>query len=188
MKSFDNIETIYNKYIDQLYAYGIHMGFDKVIIMDAIHDVFCYLCINNAEQNEVTTIKNYLFSALRNKLLNYKRDNKNLLYVESFPDDDSYFFNIKITIEDDLINSEEQEKIRNSINNILKSLTPRQREIVYLKYFKEYSYEEISEIMSIDINSCHKLMHKAMAVLRKNFGNVTKILIQILIHLFTLRI
>ena len=40
MSKSENIALIYNKYVDDMYAYALFLGFKKDIIMDAIHDVF----------------------------------------------------------------------------------------------------------------------------------------------------
>ena len=34
------LERIYNRYVDDLYSYALHLGFGEDVIMDAIHDVF----------------------------------------------------------------------------------------------------------------------------------------------------
>ncbi|MDO5663878.1 MAG: RNA polymerase sigma factor [Bacteroidia bacterium] len=180
-----DIKDIYNHHIDELYAYAIHLGFDKNTVMDAIHDVFFRLCNNQSQLNSVTNIRAYLFGALKNTLLNTIRNNKEYLSIEDFPMPENHYFNIKVSIEDYLINSEEEEKIRQLINNMLNSLTPRQREIVYLRYIEEYDYEEITHKMGIDINSCHKLMHKAMSTLRNQFGIYSFLLINTSHQLFT---
>lgn len=43
---FSHIAITYNQYLDSLYAYALHLGFDDHTCMDAIHDVFYKLCIN----------------------------------------------------------------------------------------------------------------------------------------------
>ena len=157
MESKNDIEPIYNSYIDDLYAYAIHLGFDRNVVMDAIHDVFYRICNSQTQLNAVGNIRNYLFSALKKTLLNTVRGNKEYLSIDDFPMPEAYYFNIKVSFEDHLISREEENKIRFIINKMLGQLPPRQREIVYLRYIEECSYEEITRKMGIDINSCHKL-------------------------------
>lgn len=187
MKIKNNIESIYNSNIDDLYGYGIKLGFDCDVVMDAIHDVFYRICNSQYPLSKIENVRAYLFNALRNTLFNSVRANKKFVSIDEFPMQQDYYFNIKVSVEDPLINHEEKEKICRIINSMLNSLSDREREIVYLRYIKECDYEEISSKMDIDINSCYKLMHKAISFLKKQFsdyslatGNITKSLLIIL--------
>jgi len=43
---FSDIASTYNEYLDTLYAYALHLGFDEQTAMDAIHDVFYNYAFN----------------------------------------------------------------------------------------------------------------------------------------------
>lgn len=191
MEIKNNIESIYNSNIDDLYGYGIQLGFDRDVVMDAIHDVFYRICNSQYPLSKIENIRSYLFSALKNTLFNSVRANKKFVSIDDFPMQQDYYFNIKVSVEDHLISHEEKEKICQIINFMLNSLSNREREIVYLRYIKECDYEEISSKMGIDINSCYKLMHKAISFLKKQFmdystatGNITKYLLIIMAFLY----
>ena len=49
-------------------------------------------------------------------------------------------------------------------------LSPRQREIVYLKYWEKMKYAEIGELMNISANDAGVRMHYALRDLRDCFG------------------
>ena len=49
----------------------------------------------------------------------------------------------------------------------MRQLTPRQREIVYLRFFSGADYEEICEIMEIDYQSARDLLYRSIKKLRK---------------------
>lgn len=164
-----DIEFIYNSYIDELYAYAIHLGFERNTVMDAIHDVFYKLYNSQSPIDRIENIRSYLFSAVKKTLFNTVRGKEKFLSIDDFPKQEVHYFNVNVSIDDRLISDEEEEKIRQTIISMLNYLSPRQREIVFLRYIEEYDYEEISLKMGININSCHKLMHKAMSVLRKQF-------------------
>jgi RNA polymerase sigma factor (sigma-70 family) len=75
-------------------------------------------------------------------------------------------FQLNVTVEDEFIEKEEAEKIREKVENVLSQLTHRQREIVYLRYIQECSYDEISEIMEISVAASRNLVSKSIAKLR----------------------
>ena len=70
---FSHIASTYNKYLDSLYAYALHLGFDEESAMDAIHDLFYKLCTKHASLDEIQNLKFYLFRSLRNRLIDHKR-------------------------------------------------------------------------------------------------------------------
>ena len=59
---------------------------------------------------------------------------------------------------------------------MLDTLTPRQQEIIYLRYVQEYDYEQIAELLQISVHGCRKLVSKAILSLREKFGTFTMLL------------
>ena len=169
MKKINDIASLYNLYVDHLYTYALYLGFDKETIMDAIHDVFCKLAADQKKLHDVSNIKLYLFRALKNRLYDIfktRREYVGLSIIES----QEMPFDIQITIEDPLIDREEQQQIEHSVTEMLRSLTERQRENVYLRYIQEYDYEQIAELLHISVHGCRKLLSKAMQKLRDTYG------------------
>ena len=176
MKTVDNIASIYNLYVDDMYTYALYMGFDKETIMDAIHDVFCKLSADNHDLEVVANIKFYLFRSLKNRLLDIYKTTKR--YIELT---DSALpglpFDMNVSIEDAFIGKEDQQLMENQIKEMLNSLTERQREVVYLRYVQEYDYEQISVLLDISVHGCRKLLSKAMKSLRERYAAIVLLLL-----------
>ncbi len=79
---------------------------------------------------------------------------------------DTLPFQLQVTVEDELIMKEDAEEIRQKVENVLSRLTNRQREIIYLRYIQELSYEEIAEIMHISVEGSRNLISKSLTKLR----------------------
>ncbi len=171
MKNTNDIADMYNRYVNDLFTYASYLGFPKEATMDAIHDVFCKLAEDEQLLNRVTNIKSYLFKSLKNRLYDIYRVQKRNLSLPDIKNPDELPFNITVSIEDDFIDAEEQAAIKSQIENMLQSLTARQREIVYLRYIQEYEYTQIAEILNISIHGCRKLLSKAMKTLREKYGS-----------------
>ena len=165
----ENIASIYNRYVDDLYTYALYLGFEKGIIMDAIHDVFCKFAASEKLLQDVSNIKFYLFKSLKNRLYDIYKARKEYAELSAI-DLQETPFNIQVTIEELLIDQEEQQQIKNQLAEMLESLTERQREIVYLRYVQEYDYAQISELLNISVHGCLKLLSKAMQNLREKYG------------------
>ncbi|WP_352422561.1 sigma-70 family RNA polymerase sigma factor [Proteiniphilum sp.] len=179
MIQFSNIASTYNEYMDSLYSYALHLGFDEQTAMDAIHDVFYKLCVHHS-LNEINNLRSYLFRSLRNRLIDIKRTNKeDLLHTTQEGTQDTLPFQLSITIEDELIMEEDVEEIRQKVENVLSRLTDRQREIVYLRYIREQSYEEIAEIMQISVAACRNLISKSIARLKESSLTIALLLLVI---------
>jgi RNA polymerase sigma-70 factor (ECF subfamily) len=67
-----------------------------------------------------------------------------------------------------MIEKQEDQQKKQRIIDALKTLTNRQREIIYLKIYQELSYEEISDIMSINYQVARNLMSQAIKALKKS--------------------
>ncbi|MDO5524288.1 MAG: RNA polymerase subunit sigma-70, partial [Bacteroidia bacterium] len=119
----ENIASIYNLYVDDLYTYALYLGFDKEIVMDAIHDVFCKLAAEKHLLNEVSNTKFYLFKSLKNRLYDIYKTKRQHVGLIAVDDSREAPFNIQVTIEDKLIDEEEQTRIENQITEMLDSLT-----------------------------------------------------------------
>ena len=165
----ENIASIYNRYVDDLHTYALYLGFEKGIIMDAIHDVFCKFAASEKLLQDVSNIKFYLFKSLKNRLYDIYKARKEYAELSAIDLQDAPF-NIQVTIEDRLIDKEEQQQIKDQLSEMLDSLTERQREVVYLRYVQEYDYAQISELLNISIHGCRKLLSKAMQNLREKYG------------------
>ncbi len=171
MKNTHNIADMYNRYVDDLFAYASYCGFPKETIMDAIHDVFCKLAEEEQLLKQVSNKKSYLFKSLRNRLYDIYRVQKHDLSLSDIGNTDELPFDINVSIEDNLIDAEERAAIKKQIENMLQSLTARQREIVYLRYIQEYDYPQIADILNISIHGCRKLLSRAMKTLREKYGS-----------------
>ena len=122
-------------------------------------------------QREVQEIQNpkfYLLRALRNQLIDTYKLKRNYSEVLTGEITDELPYKIKITVEDEIIAAEEQAEVSQKVDEILSILTERQREIIYLRYMQECSYEEIAEIMQISVPACRKLLYRTLLKLKHN--------------------
>lgn len=70
---------------------------------------------------------------------------------------------------DEILDLEEEQS--QELKEAIKELTPRQREVVYLKYFEGLSTTELSEILEIRAQSIYNLAFDAIENLRSFLDN-----------------
>lgn len=165
-----DISSVYNEFSDNLYAYARHLGFDDDTAMDAIHDVFYKLCINYKTLDKLENTKFYLFRALKNRLIDIQRTNREFagtLSQEVFLYE-NITFEFNVSIEDEWIEQEDVAAIKERVEQVLSSLTNRQREIIYLRYIHEYNYDQIAQLMNISVESARNLISKSLTKLKSS--------------------
>ncbi|KAA6331361.1 hypothetical protein EZS27_020021 [termite gut metagenome] len=110
----------------------------------------------------------YLLRALKNRLLDIYKVKKEISGLEIMSLAEEIPFTIHVTVEDVMIEREDQENIRLKVEHLLESLTDRQREIIYLRYTQDCDYEEIAQLMHITVSTCRKLFHKVITKLKQS--------------------
>jgi len=66
-----------------------------------------------------------------------------------------------------IISDQVAEEKREQVTSLLKSLSKRQREAVFLRYYEDLSYEKIAELMDITRQGAYNMVCKAMIQLRE---------------------
>lgn len=162
-----SFSIIYNKYVEDLYAYGISLGFQKENCKDAIQDVFIKIYLNKNNISDIENKSGYLFRSYKNRLIDLEKKNNNKDNIDSVEDK----FTIEVTILDNLIDTEIANIVKEKIKKLLESITSNQREVVYLKYVVGLQHSEIAEILGIHEESARKLLYRAMEKLRNKISN-----------------
>lgn len=164
LKGDDNaFSSIYYKYVDELFVYGLSMGFERETLKDAIQDTFFRLYTNKKNLKEVQHLKYYLIGMLRNRLLDiYKSSGKeNYMSPHELPP------LLEENVLDNIIEQEEKRFLEQQVNNLLDVLTDRQKNAVYLRFIKEMEYEKIGSMLDMTGPAVRKLISRAMKRMRE---------------------
>ncbi len=137
---------------------------DKELVKDAIHDLFVKLWNSKSNLGDVTAIRSYLLVSLRSTLYNRLKQNKRTVVKEI---NEEHQFEMVFSVESDFIKKETKSAQAQKLIDALNQLTPRQKEIIYLRYFEELDYEEIASIMNITVKATYKLSARGLEALRQ---------------------
>lgn len=159
-KSFDKI---YLAYVQPLYRYGSKFTNDKEFVFDCIQEVFVDLFVHRQTLGETNNIKLYLFISLKRKII---RSLHKTNLIQSFPDNELPFLSI-YSSENEIPDIDDDKGKINELNRALESLSCRQKEVIYLRYVSELSYEEICQVLDLNYQSVRNLVHRAIEKLRK---------------------
>ncbi len=159
------LSKIYFAYYDFLFDYGLRLTRNIQAVEDTIQNMFVNFLNTRERIGEVKNLSGYLVSIFRRTLFKELEAHNKI-----FRDDtsDNLQFDFFKSVEDSEVHDKiKLEKTYDAIKESIRKLSNRQREIIYLKFEKEISYEEISEILEISVDSCYKLLYRAIASIRK---------------------
>lgn len=155
--------ALYKFYYQDLYAYGVSLGFNTEDVKDAIQEVYLKLYFNERLCIDEKKIKFYLLRSVRNQLIDWERTKKDISSIE----EEERSFKLSVSVEESFISDEEDLLLKKRVNRILDLLTDHQREIVYLHFIEEMPYEEIAVMLDMKIQTVRGQVFKAMEKLRK---------------------
>jgi RNA polymerase sigma factor (sigma-70 family) len=148
---------------DDLYRYGIKLSRDPETVNDCIQNLFLKLWKNRNNLKPVKDIKPYLFKSLRNHIIDIIELKRETLQIDQ---DIEEMFIIEFTAEDFMISSQVEKETQQKVINLLNRLTPRQRHVIYLRYFEELEFETIAQIMDMQVQSVRNSITRGLQVMR----------------------
>jgi RNA polymerase sigma factor (sigma-70 family) len=170
---------LYNKYIRQLTQYGLKFIPDLPAVEDCLHDVFVWLWTNRQKLDIHYSVKSYLFKSVRTSMLHLLQKQNRLQALPS-RDEQAYPFELALTPEALVLQNENRRLIQQQIEQVLRTLTPKQKEVIYLRYYEGLHFEDIAQSMNLSVKACYKLMGRAIATLRENIPGSLVLLIFLL--------
>lgn len=156
-------EEVYKHFYRKFYTYGLKLTMDPTSVEDAIQEVMIFVWHQRGKLREIKNPPAYIFSVFRNAL--FKKNKADLIedFVESSePSDDHNPENLIIARE---VTMTQERDIAKAIS----FLTPHQKEAVHLRFYHNFSYHEIAEVMGISIKGTYKLIGRALITLRNSY-------------------
>ena len=164
-KSFENL---YKLYFHALINYGYRISKNQNLIEDAVQEVFISLWNNRTHLSEVNEVKFYLFRSLKNRIVRQlERD-----VFDKSEDIDTYLdFLISISEEQKKIDSEQSDADLATLQRAIAHLPLRQQEVINLKYYHDFTLDEIAKLMDVNKQSVSNLLFRSYAILRTILKN-----------------
>lgn len=151
---------IYRKYFFVLYNYGRKLNDDQELIKDCVQDLFIKIWDNRENLTDTTSIKYYLYTSLKRKLLDHLRSPHLKNKVE---DGITEFEKLSLEEGDEEVLHWQKEKVLKALDKLSK----HQQKLLHLKYYKNLSNKEISQELGITIQSVYNAVFKALQSIRK---------------------
>jgi RNA polymerase sigma factor (sigma-70 family) len=160
--------SLYEQYVDLLFAYGIRFTSNRELVEDCIQDVFVKIYAHRKQLKPTENIKFYLFAALKNILFDYFRGNAKT-QIEN--DTAEPVFEVECSAEEQIIFDEEEQERSQAMKLMLDSLTSRQKEVIYYRYIEGMDLQMISELMQMNYQSVQNIIQRSIKKLKKTTIN-----------------
>jgi RNA polymerase sigma factor (sigma-70 family) len=155
---------VINKFSKRLFDFGIRFCQDEDVVKDCIQQMFHDLWNRGFDVTERDTIKSYLFKSIRNRVIREKAKwDKN----ESL--EEEHDFRLEFGVETTIIAETADVELALKVERVLNALPPKQREIIYLRFYEGLDVTQISNVMNINRQSAHNLMQKAYHNIRSEW-------------------
>ncbi len=163
--SQDSFAEIYLLYQHNLFNYGLRLISDVDLVKDTVHDVFVELWSKRNDLAEVSSVKYYLLSIMKHRLIDKLR--KQSKYTLEKPQEDTYDFALELSAESNMILDETLKNQKQTILDALETLSNREKEVIYLRFYDGLSHDEIAQMLNITKKTAYNLLHTAISKLRK---------------------
>lgn len=141
-------EAIYFAYSKYLYSIGINILQDEQYAADALQQCFIKVFENMDKIGEINSsyTKSFLSVIMRNESINIFRKRKTIFHVTESMDDALYIIIDEAADTEDIVLKSE---LRAEISAFLSKLNIEERNLLILRYGREYSNGEIAGILGV---------------------------------------
>lgn len=155
-------EFLFKKYHPLLHHFGVKFFYDHDVVDDCIQELFLSLWKKRETLPDVGTVKFYLITSLKRLLL------RNVVILKRHADIASICDDAGVSShEDQVVDEQMLKEQKDKLAHALGQLPPRQKEAVYLRFYEERSYDEITTIMRVNYQTARKFIYKGLQAIRK---------------------
>ncbi|MBO9638228.1 MAG: sigma-70 family RNA polymerase sigma factor [Siphonobacter aquaeclarae] len=162
----DAFAGLYQRYVGVLYNYGYHFLADAAEVEDAIQELFIDLWRLRENLSETTSVKFYLFRSLRRRIRQVSEGRSLTVQIPDSPSSDHAI----PSYEADYIFQEQHTLDLHRLREVLLQLPARQHEAIRLRFFDDFSWEQVALIMQMNEQSVRNLIQRALRKLKELFG------------------
>lgn len=156
---------LYNNMYFHLIRFGLKINADDELVKDCVNQVFLNLWDKRARLNAVDNVKSYLMTSLRRCMLDQLAytDKMNAAVSRMGAEEES----AELSYEEIMIAVQQDDELKHKLQLAIKQLTPRQMELIQLKFFEGLTYEQIAERNSQTVKTAYNTIYDAIKMLKK---------------------
>lgn len=160
-------KEVYTGYFKKFFNYGRKFTNNHLLIEDSIQEVFLDVWHKKEKMITVDMPNSYLFSSFRYSLFKKIKQSARLQELNDWDDEPQF------SIEQSIITSELNREMQQKLQSALQSLTSRQREAIFLRFYEGLSYEEVAAVLNITVKATYKIMARSIGQLKDQMAGLS---------------
>ncbi len=170
----DALATIMEQYYPDLFNWGMRLHSEREFVKDCIQEIFLSLWKVQETIAPVENVRSYLLVVLKSRVLRELSKKENKL-CDSLTED--YTVSVEFSADLRLIEEEHEVYQLRKLEQVMNQLPPRQKELIYLRFHQNLSFEQIAEVMQLGRQSVYNLLQKSLGSLRRHWVAVIMLLV-----------
>ncbi|MEJ2904297.1 RNA polymerase sigma factor [Pedobacter panaciterrae] len=156
---------LYNNMYFHLIRFGLKINADDELVKDCVNQVFLNLWDKRSRLNAVDNVKSYLMTSLKRCMLDQLAytDKMNAAVSRMGAEEER----AELSYEEIMIAVQQDDELKHKLQLAIKQLTPRQMELIQLKFFEGLTYEQIAERSSQTVKTAYNTIYDAIKMLKK---------------------
>jgi RNA polymerase sigma-70 factor, ECF subfamily len=137
---------------------------------EIVQDVFVNLWQKKDTIIQERQVKSYLFTSVKNRCLNFIRDNKKFR---------SFYLDVEVELEIPVNEKDyfSEAYVENKVKQALNKLPEKCRKVFELSRFDEMKYKDVAETLGISIKTVEAQISKALKILKEELSDLLLIII-----------
>ncbi len=165
---FSSYEIVFKKYYKELYRFAFTYVRNGTIAEEMTQEIFLYIWEKRQKIKIHTTLKTYLYSAIKNKCLNYIK--LELPKQQSMTD----VSEVMLSVSGERFDEGENERLKQYIQTAVDALPKKCRKIFMLSRNAGLTYEEIADELDLSKKTVENQMGIALKKLRESLEGIYK--------------
>jgi len=155
------LPELFGSCYERLKSYGALYSCDEGMVRDSLQDLYLYLAQRPQLVSQIDDFESYMKISLRRGLSAKRQSARKTISTESV------LLDISVpSFEERLIDIQTNEEKAAKVQVLLSHLTPTQKSVLALRFFKGLSYDDIAEKMGTTKRTVYNQIHSCMKKLR----------------------
>ena len=153
---------VYRFYYRRFYNYGRKFTVDESLVEDAVQEVLLTIWDKRHTLASIEYTGTYFYTSFRYALFGKLKQQRRFVPGASAGDEPEF------GVDQIMIARETEDGLKEQLQKALATLTARQREAIFLRFYEGLSYEEVASVLNITTKATYKIMARALAQLKEN--------------------
>jgi len=167
-KAYELTREVLQQHHDQAFKWAMSCcHYDIDMAREVIQSVYIQILEGRAAFNGRSSLRTWLFAVIRRVAWQYLRSARSVDRLKSSMADQLEYENTSTDAPDMVEHNQQVQRVMTAV----RQLSPQQRQIIELVYYREFSLEEGAKILGISAGSARTHYHRAKQLLARKLGS-----------------